>query len=240
MTIETTKKFKKGSTVVLLARSLAGLEETKSGILKNNPDLQVHCKSLDLIKPSAEEFHSIIQETYNKDVNYDLAVIVHNVGSIGDASKKAKEHESYKELENYYSLNVFAPIVLNTQFLKLVKPETKKLIINMTSRAVVDPFPSMSFYCSGKSAREMHFRVLAAEEKNNNVLVLNYSPGPVETDMTVYIQNASCDAGIQGYFKGLRSNNTILTTKQTTKKFLEVLEMGKFQSGDRVDYYDEI
>lgn len=238
--IESSKKLKKGSTVVLLARSLKGLQETKFGILKNNPDFQVYLKSLDLTKPSAKELDSIIQETYQRDKNYDLAIIVHNVGSIGDASKKARECESYKEMEDYYSLNVFAPIILNSLFLKVVKPETRKFVVNISTKAALDVFPSLSFYCSVKAARQIFFKVLAEEEKNNNILVLNYSPGAVETDMTLYIQNASCDEGIQGYFKELRSNHTILTTEQTTERFLDVLEKGSFQSGDIVDYYDGI
>jgi sepiapterin reductase len=238
--IETARKFKAGSTVVLLARSLKDLEDNKAEILKFNPGVEVHCKSLDLTKPSAGEFNSIIQETYKNGVNYDLAVIVHNVGSIGDASKRARDQECYKELEDYYSLNVFAPSILNSQFLKTVKPDIKKLIVNITSKAGIAPMPGLSFYCAGKAARELHFRVVAEEEKNNNVVVLNYAPGPVETEMTVYIQEATCDDMIRGYFTGLRESKTILTAEQTTKRFLQVLEKGKFQTGDHVDFYDEI
>ena len=111
------------------------------------------------------------------------------------------------------------------------------MVINITSKCGQVPFPSFTFYGSGKAAREMYFKVLALEEPE--MIVLNYSPGPVETDMTVDVQGRSCSSVVQNYFKGIRDDSSILSTEQTTEKFLHVLEGGKFESGDHVDYYDE-
>lgn len=82
----------------------------------------------------------------------------------------------------------------------------------------------------------MYFRVLALEE--SDLIVLNYSPGPVETDMTVDVQANSAAPDVRAIFKGLRDSNTILQPIQTTLKFIEVIEAGTYQSGDHVDYYD--
>lgn len=83
----------------------------------------------------------------------------------------------------------------------------------------------------------MYFRVLALEE--DDLIVLNYSPGPVDTEMTVDIQANSADSEVRSMFKGLRDSNTILQPIQTTLKFIEVIESGAFKSGDHIDYYDE-
>ena len=238
--IQTAQKLKDPSIVVLLARSLEGLEHTKAEILKTNPNLYVVCKPIDLTKPTAEELHEVLFNAFHAicDNKFDLAMIVHNVGTIGNVGQSAKQVENYEVLQDYYSVNVYAPIVLNTQFLKIIPSTFPRLIANITSKAAIFPMKSCSFYCAGKSAREMYFRVLAEEEKDNIVTVLNYSPGPIETEMTVEMQANSCDASMVEYFKNLRDTKTILTTEGTTTKFLEILACGKFTTGDRVDYYD--
>jgi hypothetical protein len=47
------------------------------------------------------------------------------------------------------------------------------------------------------------------------------------------------DASVKDMFVNLRKTGTILTVDQTTRKIMEVLENGKFESGQHVDYYDE-
>lgn len=238
MAIETSKNFKNGSVIVLLARSEKDLLTTKAEILKNNENLVVKVVAWDLCKQDPKDYEKLFSETYNG--NFDMAVIIHNVGTVGDVSKKAKDHETYEELEKYYSINVISPIVLNNHFMKVVPQDVKKLIINVSSKASEVPFASFSLYCSAKASRKMFFKVLAEEEKSNNTVVLSYCPGPVETEMTNYVLSSSCDDGVVSYFKGLHDTKTILTTEQTTKRFLEILETGNFESGDQVDFYDEI
>ncbi|KAJ6633764.1 Sepiapterin reductase, partial [Pseudolycoriella hygida] len=199
MAIENSSQMLSGSVVVLLARSCRDLEKTKEQILSRNPSLQVDTYSLDLAEPSIDEIKQCLQLSLDKSSkNFELAYIIHNVGSIGD--------------------------------------ETKKVIVNITSKCGIVPFESFALYSSGKAAREMFFKVLALEEKD--VLVLNYSPGPIDTDMTIDVQANSCSPDIQNMFKSLRDENTILTPLQTTKRFLEILGNGNYNSGDHVDYYD--
>lgn len=235
MAIETSKKLQSGSVVVLIARSLEGLEATRSEI---KSDLKVIVKVLDLTKPSIEEYDEIIASSFDSSMNFELAIAIHNVGTLGDVSKWVKDISSYDELDSYFNVNVHAPAILNNRILKALPSTTKKLLINITSKAAIAPFKSFGFYCMGKSAREMYFKILAEEEKD--LLVLNYSPGPVESDMTVYAQKSSVSSETSGMFKHLRDTGTILTAEQTTKKFLEIIAKGNYNSGDHIDYYDEI
>lgn len=87
----------------------------------------------------------------------------------------------------------------------------------------------------------MYFRVLALEEAATDprLTVLNYAPGPVETDMTVNVQANSVSDDLRNMFKDLREKKTILKTIDTTLKFIQVIENGAFKSGDHVDYYDQ-
>lgn len=101
----------------------------------------------------------------NKYVNpgeYDRAVVVHNVGSVGDLSKFTIDMDDFDEWRKYYDLNVFSPAVLNSVFMKIFndKVQAKKLVINITSLCGIEPFKSMGYYCTGKAGREMYFKVI--------------------------------------------------------------------------------
>ena len=238
LAIETSRNFKAGSVVVLLARSIEGLERTKSEILKLNDGVKVFPKTIDLTKPPVEDLKNLMAETYDATVAFDLVMIIHNVGTIGDASKWARDINDYTELESYYSTNLHAPIILNNVWLEAVQAASKKFVVNITSKAAIVPIKSFAFYGPGKAAREMFFRILGEESKD--ILVLNYSPGPVETDMTVYAQQNAAADETSGMFKTLRDTGTILTTEQTTKRFLEIVAKGNYKSGSRLDFYDEL
>lgn len=82
----------------------------------------------------------------------------------------------------------------------------------------------------------MYFRVLALEEPD--LIVLNYSPGPVDTDMTVDVQANSVSNEIRSMFKDLREGKTILQPLETTQKFIGIIEAGAYTTGDHVDYFD--
>lgn len=86
----------------------------------------------------------------------------------------------------------------------------------------------------------MYFRTLALEEAANDPLltVLNYSPGPVQTEMTQEIENSAVSSEIRDMFKGFREEKTILQPIDTTIKFLKVIETGGYESGARIDYFD--
>lgn len=236
MAVECSRNLKSGSCVVLLARSTAGLESTKQEILDINPGVSVTLKSIDLTKPSQNDINALIEASFDRNVAFDLCMIIHNVGTIGDISKWSSDIDDYDELESYFSINVFGVVLLNNLLLKAFPQDVKKFIVNITSKAAICPFKSFAFYAPGKAAREMFFRVLA--EERSDVLVLNYSPGPVETDMTVDAQQNAVATETSAMFSNLRATGTILTTEETTRKFLEVIAAGNYKSGDHVDYYD--
>ncbi|CAD6230522.1 GSCOCG00006800001-RA-CDS [Cotesia congregata] len=96
----------------------------------------------------------------------------------------------------------------------------------------------MGYYCSGKAGREMYFKVFAEEFPEVNVL--NYSPGPVETDMLRTIAETLADNETRKQFSDARRERKQLTTDQTINRLVGVLKDHKFKSGDHVDYYDEI
>ncbi|KAJ4444609.1 hypothetical protein ANN_06405 [Periplaneta americana] len=241
--IEFSGKFASKSLVVLMARSETGLLETKNQIASVNPDIDVIICPVDLSKPNPEEYYSMIQNSLKKigctATDFDLGLLVHNAGSVGDVSEVTSEMSDPKKWQEYYSLNLFSVVCLNSQFLKIFPEGSAKqrTIINITSLCAITPFKSMGYYCSGKAAREMFFKTLA--EENPALNVLNYAPGPIDTDMVSEVISRTSDIDVKKMFVEYKETKKLLTVDDTTKRIIEILEKGNFQSGQHVDYYDE-
>ena len=116
MAIECAKKFKPGSLVVLLARTAAGLEQTKTQIVAGNSHIDVITCSIDLSNPSKEDLDKIIKSSLSNYTvrNFEQAMIIHNVGTIGNVGFKAIDLDDKQEWHDYYSTNVFT--VVNNYF----------------------------------------------------------------------------------------------------------------------------
>ncbi|XP_013108458.2 sepiapterin reductase [Stomoxys calcitrans] len=241
MALEIASKLKAGSVILLMARNLEALQKTKSEIESKRSDVTVQVISIDLSTAKAVQFQKIISgslvQSQQEVSSFDRAFIIHNAGTLGDVTRKAQEMGETELWTQYYHTNVFATIALNVEFFK-VFPTVPKLVVNISSLCSIEPFISMSLYCSGKAAREMYFKVLAVEEKDNDTLVLNYAPGAIDTDMTMIIQEDSFNLDLQDAFKTQRDNRTMLTTQQTAEKFIKVLEEVSFETGAHIDYYD--
>lgn len=241
MAIEVSKLLKADSVIVLLARNEDGLKKTKASIESNRTDLKVVTYTVDLSVAKAEQFQKLLTDsllkTKEKITSFERAFIIHNAGTVGDVSKKAIDVSDTNVWTQYYHTNVFSTISLNVEFFK-VFAFVPKLVVNLSSKCGIEPFASMSFYCSGKASRNMYFGVLAAEEKDTDTVVLNYAPGAIDTDMTVYVQDATISKDLHDIFKSQRDTKTMLTTEKTTAKFLTILKEQKFKSGDHVDYWD--
>lgn len=235
--IELSKLLGEGSLILLLARSKEGLLETKS--LCDSSKISIITKSVDLSTITPNEVSDVLKESLEgRSIGeFDSNIIFHNVGTLGNVSIHACEVENIQEMRDYFDLNVFNVIALNTKFLNLVKGfEDRTVIVNVTSLAAIKPMTGMAYYCTGKAGRELFFRVLA--EEMSELRVLNYSPGPVETAMAQQVLDEAVNENLLDVFKSFRSKNILLQADMTAKKCMLVLQEGKYKSGDHVDYFD--
>ncbi|XP_076753613.1 sepiapterin reductase [Xylocopa sonorina] len=231
--------LEEGSHALLLATNLNALKETAKHIPAS---VSVDTVSVDLSKATKDELYDIVMQSLKNRTadQFDQLIVVHNVGSVGDVSHYANDLTDIKILHDYYDLNVFGPFILNGVIMKIFNKcmNTKKTVINITSLLGIQPRKTMAYYSSGKAAREMFFKVFALE--NPQINVLNYSPGPVDTDMYHEVCTKVSDPGVKVEFNDLLTKRTILTCEQTVNRLLMVLKEQKYKSGDHVDYYDEL
>lgn len=70
--------------------------------------------------------------------------------------------------------------------------------------------------------------------------VLNYAPGPIDTDMVKgMIGDPGGDPTVKDGFKKLYADTAILQPDQTAEKLVKILDQNSFESGQHVDYYDD-
>jgi len=74
--------------------------------------------------------------------------------------------------------------------------------------------------------------------ENPDVNVLNYSPGPVDTDMFQIVCETVKNPETKKRLKHMQETNTVLTTEQTVNRLLKILKEQKYNAGDRIDYFD--
>ena len=238
LAVKLTARLAPGSVVLLTARSETDLRRTAEQIqLTAPPDIRVVPLACDLASADDRDLERIVGAALETNPALEAAVIIHNSGSVGDVSRTALQHDSLAETEPYFRLNVSSVVALNGVFLRLVRGRAARItVINISSLCALQPFKTMSLYCTGKAARDMFFRVLAAEHPE--LRVLNYSPGPLVTDMTRKVASTTTDPDVQKMFQD-GVDGGFLTCAATVERLIGLLEGDKFESGAHVDYFDK-
>lgn len=226
--------FKGGSEMVLVARNEDGLQKTRNCVLAANSILSVRTVVCDLGRLEALD-QAISKALPENHESYATAVLINNAGSIGNIREPARSHTSAEEIQAYFDLNVTSVFSLTARFLSHFSP-TSKVIVNVSSLTAVQAMPYMSAYCTGKAARDMLHQCLACEEEDARVL--NYAPGPMDTDMSIDIQNNCGNEVSRTFFKEMREKGTILKTDDSAEKLVRILKGNDFKSGAHIDFYD--
>lgn len=235
------KTVGKDSMVVLIARNKGDLERNKTELQILHPDINFKTMVQDLATINGASAFNMIKialgSTEAKE--FKKAILIHNAGSLGCISKTVDDLDNLEEIQSYYNLNVHSVFMLTSAFLKIFcelrSSADKCFVINISSLAATTPFCGWAQYCSGKAARELYFKVLSSEFPN--VKVLNYAPGPVETDMTDLIINDALPS-VKEWFINARAENKLVSCEDSCRKLLNVLQESKYNSGDHVDYFD--
>lgn len=158
-------------------------------------------------------------------------------GSLGDISKSFLSLTDPNEINTYFAFNITSALCLTSSALQAfgTRPGCSRTVVNISSLCALQPFRSWALYCSGKAARDMMFRVLAAEEPD--VRVLNYAPGPLDTDMQLLARTKTGDAEMRQQFQSLHDSGQLIDCAVSAQKLLRLLEENTFTSGAHMDFY---
>ncbi|XP_069111569.1 sepiapterin reductase-like [Argopecten irradians] len=236
-------KFPSTSLFILLSRNVSNLDVVKSEILENNPNLTIAVKKFDqgnLDQTIYDTLFDSVFKEYNVTADdFEQSVIVHNAGTLGDNTKYASDLSDVQTVQANFDMNVSGMILLNSQFLKKFSNSSKgRSVVHISSLVAIQPVPSFSLYCTGKAARDMFFRVMAVE--NPSIRVLNYAPGPCETDMQRACREDTLDRTTRDMFQAMHTEGNTLDCDTSINKLVELLQQDQYDSGAHIDFFDDI
>ncbi|XP_061836609.1 sepiapterin reductase a isoform X2 [Nerophis lumbriciformis] len=211
---EVSRVVKPGSVFVLVARSGDDLRALQKEMAES--DLVVRVVVADLSSMEAvENVTRTAKEAFQEDIQH--VILFNNAGCLGDVSRYSSSFTSMAEA-----------------FPK--QPGLRRCVVNISSLCALKPFPSWVLYCTGKAARDMMFKVLA--EENPDLRVLNYAPGPLDTDMQLVIRTQTAEVTIRQTFADMSAQGQLLTCEASCAKLIKLLQEDKYKSGDHIDVYD--
>ena len=203
-----------GAHVILIARTIGGLEEVDDAIKANSGQATlVPCdltdfEALDTLGPS-------LLERFNK-----LDVFVGNAGALGEMTPLS--HYDAKAWHEVFDVNVHANWRLIRTLEPLLRRSDAGRAILVTSGAAANPRAFWGAYAVTKAAMETLAKVWASELENTDVRVNILNPGATRTGMRA------------AAFPG-EDPLTLKTPEDLTDKFVEMASPAWTRHGEIID-----
>jgi short-subunit dehydrogenase len=112
-----------------------------------------------------------------------IDVLINNASELGPSPMVELEHLAIDSLVEILKVNVVGPLKLIQDVLPGMRARGAGLIVNVTSDAGVEAYPTWGGYGASKAALEHLSRVLAAEIEGSGVRVYVVDPGDMDTAM---------------------------------------------------------
>lgn len=166
---------KRGFDLVLSATKQSRLEELKSEILKEYPNIKIYAKECNLaFEESRAELFKFLDEN-----NIKINALVNNAGYMFEGSFEGCELE---EILSCVKVNVEGTLDLTHRFLRRREKTEKNYILIVSSSAAFYPMPQMATYSATKVLLTTMVKALRSEYKGKNVNILSVNPGSMATN----------------------------------------------------------
>jgi len=166
----------RGISLILTARREAPLERAAHELSRSTSVLAAAGDVADPAHASALVRRGL--ETFGH-----IDVLVNNASELGPSPLHELEHLAVDEFSHILDVNVVAPLRLIQLVLPRMRRRHSGLIVNVTSDAGVQAYPTWGGYGASKAALEHLSRVLAAELEGSGVRVYVVDPGDMNTAM---------------------------------------------------------
>ncbi|KNC96987.1 sepiapterin reductase [Spizellomyces punctatus DAOM BR117] len=237
LALSASKLVAQETDLLLTARNTAQLEETKAEALA-----AASSKSLHIVTHSAD-FTSLDLDSVCKDLfakiphpatQYARVYLFNNAGSLGKLDRM--RHQTPDDISPAVHLNLTAPLALTSAFLRHFPNPTQIHIINISSLAAIQAFDCWGVYSATKAARDMYHKTIAVEEPN--IRVLNYAPGPLNTDMQTRIREEMPDVPLREVYTDMHAQGKLVEPTVSAKVLIGLLEKDEYENGAHIDIYD--
>jgi short-subunit dehydrogenase len=165
-----------GATVLLVARSIEKLEETKEEIVAAGGVAHIHRCDLAEVEDVARMAEEVL--TYHGHVD----ILVNNAGRSIRRSV-ALSYDRFHDYERTIQLNYLGSLRLILALLPAMRARKSGHIINISSIGVQTNPPRFSAYVASKAALDAFSRVIASEVKDDKVSITTINMPLVRTPM---------------------------------------------------------
>lgn len=165
----------RASSLVLIARRHARLEELRDELTRRNPNLRVHIRETDLSDERAVMDLGDWVET--EKLSIDL--LINNAG-LGDLGAFATS--DLRRAKEMLAVNVTALTLLTRLLLPGMIARKRGAILNISSSAGFLPIGGFAVYAASKAYVTSFSEAIRAELHGTGVTVTSVCPGPVHTE----------------------------------------------------------
>jgi short-subunit dehydrogenase len=174
----------RAGSLVLVARRLDRLEELRDELTKENPNLNVHCRAVDLSE--ANEIDELCGWLERENIAVDF--LINNAG-LGDRGAFATGDP--QRLREMMAVNVVALTALTRAFLPAMVAQKRGAILNVSSSAGFLPIRKLAVYAASKAYVTSFSEAIRGEVRKSGIVVTALCPGPVATEFDQVAQRSS-------------------------------------------------
>lgn len=167
----------RAGSLVLVARRLDRLEELRADLTKKDPNLNVHCRAVDLSQ--ASEVEALIAWLTQEKIAIDF--LINNAG-LGDRGPFVTGEP--ERLRQPLAVNIVALTMLTRALLPAMIEKERGAILNVSSSAGFLPIRKMAVYAASKSYVTSFSDAIRGEVRKHGVVVSALCPGPVDTEFS--------------------------------------------------------
>jgi len=171
----------RAASLVLVARRLDRLEELRQELTKKDPNLNVHCRAVDL--SSANEVEELCAWLGRERIAIDF--LINNAG-LGDRGTFATAEP--ERVEQMLAVNTVALTTLTRALLPAMIEKKRGAILNVSSTAGFLPIRKMAVYAATKAYVTSFSEGIRAEVRKQGIVVSALCPGPVTTEFGLVAQ----------------------------------------------------
>lgn len=207
---------RRGTSVVLVARSEAALAEVVAAIRRDGGRAEA------LVADVADKHAVYPLAGAAADLVGPIELLVNNASELGPTPLRTLFDTECEDLERVLAVNVVGPFRLSRALGGSMALRRHGTILNVSSDAAVTPYAGWGAYAASKAALDQLGRVLAVELEGQGVRVLGVDPGEMDTAMH---RAALPDS----------EPSTLATPEAVAERLVRLLADASIPSGERVE-----
>jgi short-subunit dehydrogenase len=167
----------RAGSLVLVARRLDRLEALRDELTKKHPNLNMHCRAVDLSQ--SNEVDELCAWLEREKITVDF--LINNAG-LGDRGSFATADP--QRVREMMAVNIVALTTLTHALLPAMIQKKRGAILNVSSTAGFLPIRNLAVYAATKAYVTSFSEGIRAEVRKQGIVVTALCPGPVATEFS--------------------------------------------------------